>query len=175
MSFPPNGFTLELLDRKHHRKRFASGDLRVDEWLIHKAIGSMEKHTSTTRVLVAASGAVAGYYTLANTALDVSLVPPELLGGRAPTKPPPTLTLAWLGVDQGFAAHGLGTKLFARALTDGVQVFHLVRFVAVIVDALTEANAAWYGKHGFTPVPGAVGKLYLPATTLLQVVGDTGG
>jgi GNAT superfamily N-acetyltransferase len=170
--FPPVGFTLELLQRRHRRKRFSSGEPRVDEWLIHKAISAVEKNTSTTRVLVATDGKIAGYYTLANTALDISLVPAELFGGRLPTKAPPTLTLAWLGVDREFAGQGLGTQLFARALADGVQVHHLVRFVAVIVDALSPANVDFYRKHGFANVPGAADKLYLPATTLLQVVGD---
>lgn len=174
MPFPPDGFSLELLERRHRRKRFSSGDPRVDGWLVHKAIGSMEKNASTTRVLVAANGRVAGYYTLANTALDVSLVPAELFGGRMPTRPPPTLTLAWLGVDRTFTGQGLGTLLFARALADGVQVYGLVRFVAVIVDALTEANATFYRKFGFTPVPGTADKLYLPAATLLQVVNEDG-
>jgi GNAT superfamily N-acetyltransferase len=108
---------------------------------------------------------------LANGVLDISLVPPALPGGRAPSKPPPILTLAWLGVDAAFAGQGLGTKLFARALADCVQVFGLVRFVAVIVDALTTANEAFYASHGFLPVPGAPGKLYLPAATLLAVAG----
>ena len=81
---------------------------------------------------------MAGYYTLANTALDVSLVPPALFGGKMPTKAPPTLTLAWLGVDRRFTGRGLGTKLFARALADGVRVYHIVRFVTVVVDAITD-------------------------------------
>ena len=132
----------------------------------------MQKNTSTTRVLVTDDGQVAGYYTLANTALDVSLVPADLFGGRAPAKAPPTLTLAWLGVDRAFAGRGLGAQLFARALSDGVQIHHLVRFVAVIVDALTPANAEFYRKHGVAPVPGTADKLYLPAATLLQVAGD---
>ena len=172
MPFPPNGFTLELLGRQHRRKKFSSGDARVDDWLIHKAIGAMEKNTSTTRVLVAADGTVAGYYTLANTALDVSLVPADLFGGRVPTKAPPTLTLAWMGVDRAFVGRGLGTQLFARALADGVQIYHLVRFVAVIVDALNDANADFYRKHGFEPIHGTVGRLYLPATTLMHIVGN---
>jgi len=130
----------------------------------------MQKNTSTTRVLVTDDGQVAGYYTLANTALDVSLVPAALFAGRGPTKAPPTLTLAWLGVDRAFTGRGLGTQLFARALADAVQVHHLVRFVAVIVDALTTANAEFYRKHGFVPVPGTADKLYLPAATLLEVV-----
>jgi GNAT superfamily N-acetyltransferase len=171
MPFPPRGFTLELLDRRHRRKRFSSGDPRVDAWLIHKAIGAMEKNTSTTRVLLAADRTVAGFYTLANTALDVSLVPADLFGGRVPTKAPPTLTLAWLGVDQAFAGQGLGTQLFARALADGVQVYDLVRFVAVIVDALTPASSEFYRKHGFLPVSGTSDKLFMPASTLMQVVG----
>lgn len=171
-TFPPPGLKLEILGRHHRRKRFDSGDQRVDDWLIHKAIGAMEKNTSTTRVLAQEDGTVAGYYTLANTALDVSLVPPILFGGNLPTRPPPTLTLAWLGVDRAFAGRGLGKVLFARALADGVQVYHLVRFVAVIVDALTEENFAFYRKMGFEPVPGTTSKLYMPALTLMQVAAE---
>jgi GNAT superfamily N-acetyltransferase len=117
---------------------------------------------------------VAGYYTLAATALDVSLVPPALFGGTMPANAPPTLTLAWLGVDRRFAGPGLGTLLFARALADGVQVHHLVRFVAVVVDALTAENAAFYERMGFLPVPGTTNKLYMPAATLLLVTGRSG-
>lgn len=168
-TFPPAGLRLELLERRHRRKRFDSGDQRVDDWLIHRAIGAMEKNTSTTRVLAQEDGTIAGYYTLANTALDVSLVPPALFGGKPPTRPPPTLTLAWLGVDRAFAGRGLGTQLFARALADGVQVYHLVRFVAVIIDALTDENLVFYQKMGFVPVPGSPSKLYMPASTLMQV------
>jgi ribosomal protein S18 acetylase RimI-like enzyme len=172
--FPPAGFRLELLARTHRRRKFSSGNLRVDEWLQQKALSAAEKHTSTTRVLVHGDGAIAGYYTLANTALDVSLVPPELLGGRPPSRPVPIVTLAWLGVDRAFANRGLGTQLFARALADCVQAHGLVRFVAVIVDALGDRNAAFYRSHGFLPVPGAPYKLYLPAATLLAVTSSPG-
>jgi GNAT superfamily N-acetyltransferase len=169
--FPPAGLALETLERRHRRKRFSSGDPRVDAWLIHKAIGAMEKNTSTTRVLVTTNGVIAGFYTLANTALDVSLVPAQLFGGGVPAKAPPTLALAWLGVDRAFTGQGLGTGLFARALADAVQVHHLVRFVAVIVDALTLGNADFYRRYGFTPVAGTADKLYLPAATLLEIAG----
>lgn len=168
--FPPPGLTLKLLEATHRRKQFSSGDARVDEWLRHKALPAMRKNTSTTRVLLHRDQTIAGYYTLANTALDVSLVPPDLFGGQRPTKAPPTLTLAWLGVDRQFTGQGLGTKLFARALADGVQIYELVRFVAVIVDALTDANVRFYRSQGFELVPGTTHKLYLPATTLLKVV-----
>ena len=130
----------------------------------------MAKHTSTTRGLVDETDAVFGYYTLAHTALDVSLVPAELFGGHAPTHAPPTLTLAWIGVDGGVRGRGLGTWLFARALGDCAEAYEQVRFVAVIVDALSEHNARFYCRHGFTPVPGTTNKLYLPATTLMRVV-----
>jgi GNAT superfamily N-acetyltransferase len=168
-SFPTPGTTLTLLTRAHRRRRFASGDPRVDAWLIRKALGAMEKHTSATRVLAGADGTVEGYYTLATTALDVSLVPPAMFGGMVPTHAPPTLTLAWLGVDERFAGRGIGTKLFARALADAVEVHHLVRFVAMVIDALTAENLAFYARKGFLPVPGTTNKLYLPAATLLEV------
>jgi hypothetical protein len=169
-AFPPPGYKLETLKRNHRRKRFSSGDPRVDEWLIHKALGAMKKHTSMTRVLVDSAASIAGYYTLANSALDVSLVPAALFAGNPPSRAPPTLTLAWLGVDIRFAGRGLGTQLFARALADAAQVHELVRFVAVIIDALTDENMEFYPAKGFLSVPGTTNKLYLPATTLLQVV-----
>ena len=169
-SFPPEGYRLELLSTSHRRRRFASGDRHVDEWLQRKALSATAKNTSTTRVLVHSGAEIAGFYTLANTALDVSLVPPELFAGSPPTRPPPTVTLAWLGVDQRFAGRGLGTKLFARALADCVQAYQLVRFTAVIVDALTDQNDAFYRAQGFARVPGTTHKLYLPASTLLAVV-----
>lgn len=170
MSTLPEGFQLQLLSRSHRRKHFASGDSRVDGWLRQRALAAAGKHTSTTRVVADNDGVIAGFYTLANTALDVSLVPPELFGGQPPSRPPPTLTLAWLGVDRAFSGRGLGTWLFARALADGVQVHGLVRFVAVIADALSDANFEFYRAKGFAPVPGTTHKLYLPATTQLEVV-----
>jgi ribosomal protein S18 acetylase RimI-like enzyme len=169
--FPPPGLILELLDRRHRRKAFASGDRRVDEWLARRALPAMRKNTSTTRVVSDAGGAIAGYYTLANTALDVSLVPSELFGDEVPRHPPPTLTLAWLGVDVQFRSQGLGTQLFARALADGLQAYETVRFAAVIVDALTESNITFYESHGFRRVPGTTNKLFLPASTLVAIVG----
>ena len=42
--------------------------------------------------------------------------------------------------------------------------------MAVIIDALTDENIEFYRAKGFLPVPGTTNKLYLPATTLLQVV-----
>jgi ribosomal protein S18 acetylase RimI-like enzyme len=168
--FPPPGLTLQLLDRHHRRKTFSSGDRRVDEWLAQRALPAMRKNTSTTRVLADEHGAIAGFYTLANTALDVSLVPADLFGGEVPRHPPPTLTVAWLGVDSRFRGRGLGTQLFARALADGLHAFETVRFVAVIVDALTESNIAFYASHGFRRVPGTTNKLYLSASTLVAIV-----
>lgn len=167
--FPPPGLALELLDRHHRRKVFTSGDRRVDDWLARRALPAMRKNTSTTRVLAQGDGTIVGYYTLANTALDVSLVPADLFDGETPRHPPPTLTLAWLGVDRRWSGRGFGTKLFARALADALQAFETVRFVAVIVDALTEANAAFYASHGFSRVPGTINKLFLPAATLVQI------
>jgi GNAT superfamily N-acetyltransferase len=169
-AFPPPGLALELLDRRHRRKSFASGDGRVDDWLARRALPAMRKNTSTTRVLARADGTIAGYYTLANTALDVSLVPADLFDGDPPRHSPPTLTLAWLGVDRRFNGRGLGTRLLARALADAVQAFETVRFVGVIVDALTDANAEFYEGRGFSRVPGTTNKLFLAASTLIAIV-----
>jgi hypothetical protein len=59
---------------------------------------------------------------------------------------------------------------FARALADALHAFDTVRFVAVVVDALTEANIAFYESQGFLRVPGTTNELYLPASTLVDIV-----
>jgi len=167
----PEGFKLELLTPEHRRKRFSSGNPKVDEWLRQKALPAMKKNTSTTRVLVDAGGHVAGYYSLANTVLDISLVPPELFAGQAPTRPPPTVTLAWLGIDAGFAGRGLGTYLFHQALADCVKAYDVIRYVAIIIDALDDDNVTHYRSRGFTLVPGTTHKLYMAASVLQSVAG----
>jgi hypothetical protein len=45
-----------------------------------------------------------------------------------------------------------------------------VRFVAVMIDALSVENVAYDERWGFLAVPGTTNKLYMPATTLLEVV-----
>jgi GNAT superfamily N-acetyltransferase len=169
-AFPPEGLVLEPLDRTHRRKAFSCGSEPVDAWLAHKALGAMEKHTSTTQVLTERTGRIAGYYTLASTALDVSLVPPDMFGGKPPRYAPPTLTLAWLGVDTHFQGRRLGALLLARALADAIAVYEHVRFVAIIVDALSERNVHFYLGQGFSLIPDTADKLYLPARTLLLMV-----
>ena len=41
-----------------------------------------------------------------------------------------------------------------------------------MVDALTEANIAFYESQGFRLVPGTPNKLYLPASTLVDIAKD---
>ena len=56
------------------------------------------------------------------------------------------------------------------ALADALFAFETVRFVAVIVDALTEMNVAFYQSRGFRRVPGTINTSFLPAAVLVEVV-----
>ena len=44
----PPDLALELLERRYHRKAFSSGDRRVDEWLVHRALPAIEPDDAPT-------------------------------------------------------------------------------------------------------------------------------
>lgn len=56
--FPPPGLTLELLDRRHRRKAFASSDRRVDEWLSRRALPATNSTVASAAEMVFTSMAM---------------------------------------------------------------------------------------------------------------------
>ncbi|HEY1068486.1 MAG TPA: N-acetyltransferase, partial [Pirellulales bacterium] len=99
----PTGFRLERLERAHPRKRFSSGQAAVDDWLKSQAWQSQEKRLSATKVLLDATGAIAGYYTLAVGQVDFGDLSADV-AKKLPRRMSPVAVLAWLGV--AAARHG---------------------------------------------------------------------
>lgn len=177
-AFPP-GMRLEKLAKELRRqiRAFASGEGRVDDWLHPRALSAQNKHGCVTRILLDGD-AVAGFHTLANGELAIDQVPAELFpGGQPPQRPPRTVTLAWLGVDQRYVRKGIGRALAFNALAYCYGAYQLIPFVAVIVDALTPRSTTFFQNMGFAVIPGTEGtipglsaKLYMSAATLIAAV-----
>ena len=74
----PSDFRLERLIKSHPRKAFASGQVEVDDWLKTKALQHQDKRLSVTKVLLDASDAVAGYYTLVTGQVDFGDLPADV-------------------------------------------------------------------------------------------------
>ncbi len=168
----PEGFRWERLQRDHPRRQFNSGQPEVDGWLRTKALQNQKKHLSVTKVLVAAAGRIAGYYTLATGQVDFSDLPDNLTK-RLPRRLLPVVVLAWLGVDVNDQGQGFGRLLLAQALRDCYDASHTFAFVAVILDCLDDTAKSFYQQWGFQDLPGHPYRLFVSYRHLEAMMHDT--
>lgn len=105
---------VELLRDANRRGQFGCGKSALDNWL--KAYARSNHARGFTRVLVVhdADQAV-GYYGLAPTVVEASVVPRAIRTGRPPD-PIPCLLIGQLAVDTGYAGRGTGSALVKDAL-----------------------------------------------------------
>jgi GNAT superfamily N-acetyltransferase len=161
----PAGFRCEALRRDHARNAFESGHPTVDDWLRGRALQSQDKHLSVTQVLIAENGAIAGYYTVAIGQVEFNALPADI-AKSLPRRALPIAILAWLGVDRGFQARGLGARLLAQALADCHRASRTFAFVAVVLDCVDEQAKAFYQRWDFREMPGDPMRLFLTAKAL---------
>ncbi|TAF05246.1 MAG: GNAT family N-acetyltransferase [Nostocales cyanobacterium] len=109
---------------------------------------------------------IAGYSTLAATAIELANLP-DFLIRKLPKYPllPATL-LGRLAIDERYQGQGLGTFLLLDALHRSKN--SEVASMAVVVDAKNEQARAFYEYHQFIPFPSQPLKLYFPMATILK-------
>jgi GNAT superfamily N-acetyltransferase len=162
--WPPE-FRLEHLRREHPRRRFRSGNGKVDQWLATQALQHQKKHLSVTKVLLDDSAAIAGYYTLATGQVDFGDLPAEV-ARRLPRRALPVAVVAWLGVSSARQSQGLGGLLLAQALCDCYEAGKTFAFVAVILDCISDRAKSFYRHWDFEELPGHPYRLFLSANRL---------
>jgi GNAT superfamily N-acetyltransferase len=167
----PPGLCIEPPRREHPRRKFHSGEARVDQWLAGKALQNQEKHLSVTKALVDDAGAIAGYYTLATGQVDFGDLPVEV-GKRLPRRVLPVAVLAWLGVDASRQGQGLGKLLLAQSLRDCWEAGKTFAFVAVILDCINDNAKNFYQHWDFQELPGHPYRLFLSAKRLKAMMGE---
>ena len=154
------GFRIERLRRDHPRRAFHSGEPAVDDWLRKNAWQNQEKRLSVTRVLLAPTGSIAGFYTLATGQVDFGDLPADVTK-HLPRRMLPVAVLAWLGVHQDHQGQGLGKRLLARALRDCHEAGQTFGFIAVVLDCVNDVAKAFYRQWDFQEVPGHPYRLFL--------------
>jgi len=167
----PPGLRLEQLRREHPRRRFHSGEQRVDQWLTTKALQQQNKHLSVTKALLDEAGAIVGYYTLATGQVDFGDLPVELVK-QLPRRVLPVAVLAWLGIDAKYQGRGLGGVLLAQALRDFWEAGKTFAFVAVILDCINDQAKRFYQHWNFQELPGHPYRLFLSAYRLKAMMGE---
>lgn len=155
------GFSRELV--KH--SPFSSGEESLDEWLKVQA-GQQDRRHGVRTFLGADEEEVrvAGYYSTVTYELTTEDAGETF--GRIPQYPVPAILLARLAVDRDYQGSGVGKLLLFDALARLERTSHDIGFELVVVDALHEAAACFYLKHGFRRFIDHELKLYLTTKDL---------
>ncbi len=155
-------FRVERLSERHDRSAFTCGIEALDRYLREHAGQDQRRRLSATFVLVdVANGAVAGFYSLAASAVEPSSLP-EPMAKRLPRRPLPVTLIGRLAVDLGYRGRELGRRLLADALVRAAVASRDIGAVAVIVDAKDDTARAFYERHGFQRFADDPLRLFIP-------------
>ena len=160
-------FRVEPLNDEHDRTGFMSGAAALDRYFQTQASQDVRRRIATCFVAVSYdSGQIAGYYTLSATSIALDTLSPQLIK-KLPRYPVvPAALLGRLAVPRTLQGLGLGGVLLADALKRSARTEMGV--FAMVVDAENEAAQRFYEHHGFTLLPDAIRRLFLPIDMTLR-------
>lgn len=130
---------------------FSCGISLIDTWLHARARNARAAGTAVVYVSYAASGRLAGFYTLSAHSLERSATR-GWMARNAPEQIPGIL-LGMLGVDASFQGMHLGSNLLLDAVHRAMTVADTIGARALLVDPIDDASRAFYAHHGFKPLP----------------------
>ena len=158
---------VEVLGPQHDRASFKSGAEPLDRYFRTQAGQDARKNMAAPFVLLLPDGAIAGYYTLSSTAVNVGEWPAQTVR-KLPRYPliPATL-LGRLAVDRRHQGKGYGRFLLADALFRAVS--SEIASFAVIVDAKDENARRFYERESFLPFPDQPMKLFRPMADIEEL------
>jgi predicted GNAT family N-acyltransferase len=160
-------FRIEPLTDEHDRTGFVSGSAALDRYFQTQASQDVRRRIATCFVAVSYdSGQIAGYYTLSATSIALDTLSPQLIK-KLPRYPVvPAALLGRLAVARTQQGLRLGGVLLADALKRSARTEMGV--FAMVVDAESDGAQRFYAHHGFTLLPGASRRLFLPIDTALR-------
>jgi GNAT superfamily N-acetyltransferase len=139
-----------LLSAVHDLSAFSCGSEVLDNWLRKRALANQTTGASRTYV-VAESHKVIGYYALASGGVSASEAPGSIR--RNMPDPVPVMILARLAIDSHWQGKGVGGDLLRDAVLRTLQAAEIGGIRALLVHALDESAARFYGRFGFKPSP----------------------
>ena len=137
----------EVLTPEHDLTSFDCGKPALNAWLKTRALANQRKGF-TVVVVVHVERKVVGYYGLAPTAVEPTLLPRKVRTGQPPN-PVPCLLLGQLAIDLSYAARGVGTALVGHALERAVLGARLTGGRALLVRAIDEDAIGFWTRRGF--------------------------
>jgi ribosomal protein S18 acetylase RimI-like enzyme len=161
-------FRVEAL-ADHDRTGFSCRNDALDRYFKTLVTQDIRRHVANCFVAVeAASGALAGYYTIAAAGIPTPDLPPDITK-RLPRYPTvPAVRIGRLAIDHRFQGRGLGGALLvdatAKALQEPAAAF------ALLVDAKDDEAVAFYEHHGCQRFASQPRMLFLPLATAAKAL-----
>jgi GNAT superfamily N-acetyltransferase len=166
---------IESLDKgKHARLAFTCGSEPLDRFIHDHAYQAAAKGLSKTYVAVDESDEsdILGYYTVTTCRIEAGQLPRS--AGRAlklSAHELPASLVARLAVSESAKGRGIGSLMLMDAMARCARAAGEIGSVAVVVDALDEGVISFYEKVGFTPFEPGSRKMFIPMTTVRNIVG----
>lgn len=157
-------FAIELLASHHAKAAFSCGVELLDRYLREQASQDMRRRATACYVARdKATGAIAGYYTLAAAAVLLADLP-QKLAKKLPRYPDvPVARVGRLAVDRNYR----GIKLGAALLYDAIERAQRseIMVYGMIVNAKDDEAVAFYEHHGFIMLDAEKRLLLWPLTS----------
>jgi len=164
---------LTLLEKAHNKTVFDCGKEILNNYLQKQVNQDVKRKLAVCFVLIDDNNLVKGYYTLSNSSILQSEIPPNISKKlpNAYTNIPVTL-LGRLAIDKTIIKKGQGEFLLIDALKQSYLVSkNAIGSLAVIVDPIDETAVLFYKKYGFIMLPDS-GKMFLSMNTITQLFPD---
>jgi ribosomal protein S18 acetylase RimI-like enzyme len=160
-------FLVEALGSSHDRTGFSCGVEALDRYFHKQVTQDVRRRATACYVAVeAATGKIAGYYTLAAAGIPLADMPPEL-AKRLPRYPSvPVARLGRLAVHQAYRGQKLGGALLWDAVERSVR--SEIAMFALVVDAKDAEAESFYRHHGFLSFGSQPRQLLLPLTNVVN-------
>lgn len=169
MAFDPQFRKPALLQPHHGLEAFDCGQLSLDTFLKTVALHNQMQGYSRTYVVADREFAVVGYHSLCAGMISREQSPRQVKGHGAPREIPVAL-LARLAVTRSMQGKGLGSELLRHALLSVLSTSETIAFRAVMVHALDDEAARFYGRYGFRPAKGLERTLLLPVKDIVAAL-----
>lgn len=114
---------------------------------------------------------MAGFYTLANTAIELVALPPARTQKLSRYPRAPATLLGRLAVALRHQQRGLGEFLLLDAMHRTLEASRVTASFALVVDAQDDRAKAWDQRYSFEPIMGAGLRLVLPMQDLERNLG----
>ena len=158
---------IEPLGKHHDRAAFDCGVEPLNRYIHEQAGQDTKKKIAATFILAGdAASAIAGYYTLSSTSINVDELPQAIAKKLARYPLMPATLIGRLAVDKCYQGKGCGELLLINALKRSLISTKQIGSVAVVVDAKDDVAKAFYAHFQFIPLENYSRRLFLPMAVI---------